>query len=310
MSDLDIYKKQNFGNRIGIGRRAALAIVDFTVGFNDPAMFGGGNIDPAIKRTVGLLQFFREKRLPVAFTRVVYADDGSDAGVFAMKAPALRSLIETAVDQTLVVEAAAGTGKTTELVKRIVRVISTGRADIRNIVAVTFTEKAAGELKLRLRQRLEEERQQAGEPAASRLGAAVRKLEEAHVSTIHGFCADLLRERPVEAGVDPLFRVLTEGQARALFDQAFDAWLQLLRRRAIAISPRPQFAHGRIVRIDAARGAAAPGILLGCYHPSRQNTNTGKLTPRMMEEVFTSARRLLTASGTGSARPRRRQGDS
>jgi maleamate amidohydrolase len=96
MGDLDIYKKQNFGNRIGIGRRAALAIVDFTVGFNDPALFGGGNIDPAIKRTVGLLQFFREKQLPVAFTRVVYADDGTDAGVFAMKAPALRSLTETA----------------------------------------------------------------------------------------------------------------------------------------------------------------------------------------------------------------------
>jgi maleamate amidohydrolase len=95
MGDLDIYRTQNFGNRIGIGRRPALAIVDFTVGFNDPALFGGGNIDPAIKRSVGLLQFFRERRLPVAFTRVVYADDGSDAGVFAMKAPALRMLTET-----------------------------------------------------------------------------------------------------------------------------------------------------------------------------------------------------------------------
>src|SRR6185295_11177061 len=82
MGDLDIYKKQNFGNRIGFGRRSALLIVDFTVGFNDPDQFGGGNIDASIKRTVGLLQFFRDKRLPVAFTRVVYSDDGSDAGVF------------------------------------------------------------------------------------------------------------------------------------------------------------------------------------------------------------------------------------
>jgi maleamate amidohydrolase len=95
MSDLDIYQKQNFGNRVGFGRRAALVMVDFTVGFNDPALFGGGNIDPAIKRTVGLLRFFREKGLPVAFTRVVYADDGSDAGVFCMKAPALRMLTES-----------------------------------------------------------------------------------------------------------------------------------------------------------------------------------------------------------------------
>ena len=95
MHDLDVYTFQNFGNRVGIGRRAALLIVDFTVGFNDPKLFGGGNIDAAIKRTVGLLQFFREQKLPVAFTRVVYADDGSDCGVFAMKAPSLRMLTET-----------------------------------------------------------------------------------------------------------------------------------------------------------------------------------------------------------------------
>ena len=96
MGDLDIYKKQNFGNRVGFGRRTALVVVDFTIGFNDPNQFGGGNIDPAIKRTVGLLQFFRDKRLPVAFTRVVYADDGSDAGVFAMKCPPLLGLTEKA----------------------------------------------------------------------------------------------------------------------------------------------------------------------------------------------------------------------
>ena len=54
----------------------------------------------------------------------------------------------------------------------------------------------------------------------------MQHLEEAHVSTIHGFCADLLRERPVEAGVDPLFRVLTEGQAERLFDEAFAGWFQ------------------------------------------------------------------------------------
>ena len=138
-----------------------------------------------------------------------------------------RDLIRNAIDETLIVEAAAGTGKTTELINRIVRVIAEGRADVRDIVAVTFTEKAAGELKLRLRQRLEEERQRAGDTVgATRLADAVQQLEEAHVSTIHGFCADLLRERPVEARIDPLFRVLTEGQAERLFNQAFDGWLQ------------------------------------------------------------------------------------
>ncbi|MBA2301175.1 MAG: UvrD-helicase domain-containing protein, partial [Acidobacteria bacterium] len=139
-----------------------------------------------------------------------------------------RDAIANALDDTLVVEAAAGTGKTTELVKRILRILATGRAEkVGNVVAVTFTEKAAGELKLRLREALEKERTALEDPAVKdRLDAALAGLEEAHVSTIHGFCAELLRERPVEARVDPLFTVLTEGQAERLFDETFSAWIQ------------------------------------------------------------------------------------
>jgi ATP-dependent helicase/nuclease subunit A len=139
-----------------------------------------------------------------------------------------RGLIATALDLTLVVEAAAGTGKTTALVGRIVRIIADGKADVRDIVAVTFTEKAAGELKLRLRERLDNARRTAGQDAdeRARLDVALTQLEEAHVGTIHAFCADLLRERPVEAGVDPLFEVLTEPASARLFDEAFGRWLQ------------------------------------------------------------------------------------
>src|SRR5438093_5322573 len=138
-----------------------------------------------------------------------------------------RRAIAEALDDTLLVEAAAGTGKTTELVKRILRVLATGRATMAEVVAVTFTEKAAGELKLRLREALEQERADAPDPAVRRrLDLALEKLEEAHVNTIHGFCAELLRERPVEARVDPLFAVLTEPQADRLYSRAFRAWLQ------------------------------------------------------------------------------------
>jgi ATP-dependent helicase/nuclease subunit A len=149
-----------------------------------------------------------------------------------MKAPLAdkhdRDLIENALDDTLIVEAAAGTGKTTELVRRIVRVIETGKANVTQIVSVTFTEKAAGELKLRLRETLEESRKDAGvgSKERKRLDEALAQLEETQISTIHGFCADLLRERPVEACVDPLFAVLTEAQARRLFDSAFQTWFQ------------------------------------------------------------------------------------
>ncbi|HTK29581.1 MAG TPA: UvrD-helicase domain-containing protein [Vicinamibacterales bacterium] len=164
-----------------------------------------------------------------------------------------RQAIATDLDTTIVVEAAAGTGKTTELIKRIRSVLATGRATVDEIVAVTFTEKAAGELKLRLRETLERERAGALDDGASRerLDRALAKLEEAQVNTIHGFCAELLRERPVEARIDPLFRVLTEPEAERLYDRAFRAWLQeALRqppegvRRALRRTSAPVFGGG------------------------------------------------------------------
>jgi len=177
-----------------------------------------------------------------------------------------RELIRSALDETLVVEAAAGTGKTTALVDRMVRVLATGRAEMSGLVAVTFTEKAAGELKLRLRQELEKARAVEPRPADERaaLEAALRSLEEAQIGTIHGFCADLLKEHPVEAGIDPLFVVLTEDQARRRYDDAFNAWFQsALRdmpegvRRSLRRSSRPGMggdgdADGPVDRLRAA----------------------------------------------------------
>ncbi len=78
----------------------------------------------------------------------------------------------------------------------------------------------------------------------------------------------------------------------ALGKIAFDVWLRVLKRRGVAMPPpRPQFAHGRTVRLT--RPGDRPEIVIGCYHPSRQNTNTGKLTPAMMTEVFRKAKGLL-----------------
>jgi uracil-DNA glycosylase family 4 len=77
----------------------------------------------------------------------------------------------------------------------------------------------------------------------------------------------------------------------ALGQIAFDAWLQLLRRRGVAVSPRPAFAHGGVIEC----GEGQP-VLVGCYHPSRQNTNTGKLTPKMMDDVFAKVRRLISSA--------------
>ena len=102
--EAEIYQRQGMGNRAGMGTSPALVIVDFVNGFADPAHFGGGNIGPAIEQTVQLLAFARRHRWPVAHTRVVYADDGADAGVFTLKAPALLKLTETAALSQIVPE--------------------------------------------------------------------------------------------------------------------------------------------------------------------------------------------------------------
>ncbi|HXJ96241.1 MAG TPA: UvrD-helicase domain-containing protein [Terriglobia bacterium] len=146
---------------------------------------------------------------------------------------AARHRIRTSLDESLLVEAAAGTGKTTELIGRIVALLRTGRARVEKLVAVTFTNKAAGELKLRLRQELDDALVDArqnlgkvGHDEYEHLEQAIAHLEEARIGTIHSFCADLLRERPVEAGIDPAYEELTEPEQRRLFRRAFRGWLE------------------------------------------------------------------------------------
>ena len=140
---------------------------------------------------------------------------------------AARERILKSLDESLVVEAAAGTGKTTALVGRLVAVLRTGRAEIGGIVAVTFTRKAAGQLSLRLRMELDRAAASASDPEERRrLTEAIAHLEEAHIGTIHSFCAELLRERPVEARIDPAFEEMDEEEAVRLYERAFRRWIE------------------------------------------------------------------------------------
>src|SRR5436309_12900684 len=138
-----------------------------------------------------------------------------------------RERIRTSLDESLIVEAAAGTGKTTELVRRIVNTLKTGKARVDRIVAVTFTRKAAGELRLRLRIELDAARTATEDAREIRnLEDALARLEEAHIGTIHSFCTELLRQRPVEARIAPGFEELDENQAARLYARAFHTWIQ------------------------------------------------------------------------------------
>src|ERR1700722_2181550 len=129
-----------------------------------------------------------------------------------------RRRIREEFSATFFVEAAAGTGKTTALVGRIVGLISAGAGTLNRIVAVTFTEKAAGEMRLRLRSEIEKARSKATREERDRLDRALEELELARIGTIPAFCGDLLHQRPIEAGIDPLFTMLAEQAAGAIVD--------------------------------------------------------------------------------------------
>jgi ATP-dependent helicase/nuclease subunit A len=136
-----------------------------------------------------------------------------------------RDRAESGFDTTFLVEAAAGTGKTTLLVSRILNIVLAGRAKLPEIAAITFTEKAAGDLKVRLRQEIEKQLPERSESSPPELRRALADLEAMPVNTIHAFCADLIRERPVEAGVEPNFAVADELAAGLVLDETWEDWL-------------------------------------------------------------------------------------
>jgi ATP-dependent helicase/nuclease subunit A len=112
----------------------------------------------------------------------------------------------------MLLSANAGSGKTAVLTERFVRAVLEDGLDPGALLAITFTDKAAGELRSRVRARFAE--------LGSR--AAARDTEGAWIGTIHGFCARVLRAHAVAAGLDPAFTVLDQSAARALREAAFD----------------------------------------------------------------------------------------
>ncbi|MFY9549739.1 MAG: UvrD-helicase domain-containing protein, partial [Thermoanaerobaculia bacterium] len=146
----------------------------------------------------------------------------------ALPDEAARRAIREDLDTTLLVEAAAGTGKTESLVERMVALIRTGRTSIDRLSAVTFTIKAAAELSQRFQTRLEEAARRSQGDERARIEAALARLDTAFVGTIHAFCERLLRERPVEAGVDPGFDEMEQPEDEAARQEAWERYAEKL----------------------------------------------------------------------------------
>ena len=137
-----------------------------------------------------------------------------------------RRKIITDLKTTFLVEAGAGSGKTKSLVDRMLALLAAGECKIDNIAAVTFTRKAAAELRGRFQTELE--RTVVGMQKSDireRLAQALHFLEQSFIGTIHSFCAKLLRERPLEIALDPDFEEMEEIENSIFREKCWHAFL-------------------------------------------------------------------------------------
>ncbi len=166
---------------------------------------------------------------------------------------AARERIRTGLDQTLFVEAGAGTGKTTALVCRVGELVVTGTAGLpRELAAITFTEAAAAELRDKVREQLEDDTQRLdlSDVERARVRAFLADIDEVTVTTLHGFASRLLGEFPLEAGLPPGFEVEDDTSASVRFDRRWDDLVDDLHADPAL---RPALARGLALRLPLKR---------------------------------------------------------
>ena len=166
--------------------------------------------------------------------RTTAPDARTSAASMAPPDHAARDVITRELDKNILVEAAAGTGKTTSLVARMINLIKDGKCKVETLAAVTFTRKSAAELRARFQVGLEQSADETSGPEKERLAQAIEHVERAFLGTIHSFCARLLRERPVEAGVDAHFTELDDALDHEIRKKA---WLEHVDRLLASDDP-------------------------------------------------------------------------
>ena len=138
-----------------------------------------------------------------------------------------RNTIEHALNETLFVEAGAGTGKTTSLVNRILELVGSGATTLDKVAAITFTEAAAAELRERIRTELERAAENASlsDDRRNLCRQGVEQLDSASIQTLHSFAGSLLQERPLEAGLPPSFDTMDAIESDLAFEESWAQWI-------------------------------------------------------------------------------------
>jgi ATP-dependent helicase/nuclease subunit A len=160
------------------------------------------------------------------------------------------------LDRHLSVTAGPGAGKTFVLVERYLEILRTKKASVENIVAITFTNRAANEMRQRVRDRIDGLLRELPNQERQTWLRHKRTLEGAVITTIHGLCSRLLHEFPVEANIDPQFVLLDEHQAIMMLEAVVEA----------ALADAIHHGDGTILQLAQGTGRAALASALGELH--------------------------------------------
>jgi len=187
--------------------------------------------------------------------------------------------------KNILVSAGAGTGKTRVLVERFLHLVTSGEALVTEILALTFTDKAANEMKSRIQQRLK----------AMGMERARRDLESAYISTFHAFASRLLKQHPVEAGVDPDFSVMAGEEAEMLKEKSLDTALEICCREErkifeLLVTYGEKTVRGGVLKMfQAARDEGKTLLEFFGSQPGPLAETEGPLDPGRLTRLFEEA---------------------
>jgi ATP-dependent helicase/nuclease subunit A len=210
----------------------------------------------------------------------------------------------------VVLEASAGTGKTRVLVDRYVRLLASG-VDPRNILAMTFTRKAATEMRDRVLSTLRREAD-AGRFTPDAWEAISARMHDVQISTIDGFCFGLLREFPLEAGVDPTFEVADETEIARFSSEALDVALERARDlvaadervRLLFVRVKAPVLRAAVASLIDRRQVALPAIrafVARHAEPTSASDASRRFVDRLRAGLPAAMRQALVDDGPGGA---------